>query len=102
MDIDQSQTASSLLEETITHNHFYLRGSEATHLQTEVVVDFQPVKALDPSISAHHLATFSIIPTFNSDGKYYTTAFLNPFDDELEEDDKMITQHQSKVKEFST
>lgn len=60
------------------------------------------MKAIDPEITPQRLTTFSIIPTFNPDGKYYTTAFLNPFDDEMEDDDKMITQHQSRVKEYST
>ena len=66
------------------------------------MIDFQPVKAIDSQYSQQRLTTFSIIPTFNPDGKYYTTAFLNPFDDEMEEDNKMLTQHESRVKEYST
>jgi hypothetical protein len=67
-----------------------------------VVIDFEPVKAIESEFTPQRLTTFSIIPTFNPDGKYYTTAFLNPFDDEMEEDGKMITQHQTRVKEYST
>jgi hypothetical protein len=103
MYIDQSASLSATTHsEPPTTNHFHLKGDHNAYFQEEVLVDFQPVKAIDAQQSPQRLTTFSIIPTFNPDGKYYTTAFLNPFDDEIEEDGKMLSQHQTKVKEYST
>lgn len=100
---DQSCSISSTYNsENLSENYLVLKGSESTYFEEEVVIDFEPVKAIDSEYSQQRLTTFSIIPTFNSDGKYYTTAFLIPFDDEMEEDGKMLTQHQSRVKEYST
>ena len=91
---DQSCSISATdNSENTTENYFLMRGTETTHFKEEVMIDFQPVKAIDSQYSQQRLTTFSIIPTFNPDGKYYTAAFLNPFDDEMEEDNKMLTQH---------
>jgi|LakMenE01Jun11ns_1017448.scaffolds.fasta_scaffold8646019_2 hypothetical protein len=58
-----------------------MKGTARSYIKEEISVEFEPVKAIDPNIDPHHLSTFSIIPTFNNDGKYYTLGFLNPFDE---------------------
>lgn len=76
----------------LDRNHFLIKGNATAYFKEEVIIDFEPVKAIDPFLSPPRLSSFSIIPTFNQDSKYYTLAFINPFDaDQEEEDDKIRT-----------
>ena len=55
-------------------------GKAGTHFRGEVRVDFTPVKALELSDPHHKLRDYSILPIFNNDNRYYSQAFITPYD----------------------
>ena len=72
-------------------------GKAGTHYREHVVIDFSPVKALELTDPSQHLRTYSILPTFNNDERFYSQAFITPYDG-TEDDCKMWTQHETKMR----
>jgi hypothetical protein len=58
---------------------FALEGSQTVYIQQAVIADFTPVRALDIEDNVHKMMLFSIIPTFNRDGRFYSQGFTNPY-----------------------
>lgn len=57
-------------------HEFILIGKPHLFLKEKITVSFAPVKALEMLDSSQELKSFSVIPRFNFDRKYYSQAFL--------------------------
>lgn len=80
------------------HNIFELEGGEGDEWGLSVRVDFEPVLALDLEMEQQKMVLFSIIPVFNADGRFYSPAFVNPYEVE-EADGKLHTDYHTRVKQ---
>jgi hypothetical protein len=58
-------------------DQFVMKGTEGTHYQEEVTINYHPIKKHHKNSPA--FIKFSIIPTFNADKKYCTPSFVLPF-----------------------
>lgn len=58
---------------------FQLEGKKGSYFVDPISSDFSPVRALELFNKNQQLISYSIIPTFNADGRFYSQAFLVPF-----------------------
>ena len=65
---------SEVTELDIGDTHYFRLAGKAD--VEDIVADFTPVSAISES---NHLMSYSILPTFNLDGKSFTDAFINPY-----------------------
>ena len=78
-----------------------LKGNSRLYVKNNLQVSFAPVKALEWKENDTRLASFSIIPKFNSDGKYYSQAFSTDYEG-TDPDSKLRSEYKSRLKELST
>lgn len=76
---------------------FHISGGSGRLLKEPVEVSFQPnPKRYDFITSSKINRPRSIVPTFNTDRKYFTLAFRLPSTD-IEPDEELIKEHERRV-----